>query len=74
VEAEAYFLACQCYVELTPVRAAVMSGPADYRWSSFAANSGAYRDAIRESTNSGFGLGSDRFQRQVAAMLGRRTW
>jgi hypothetical protein len=25
-------------------------------------------------TNGGFALGSDRFQRQIASMVGRRTW
>ena len=29
---------------------------------------------IRAATNGGFTLGSDRFQREIAAMLGRRTW
>ncbi len=30
--------------------------------------------ALRDATNGGFALGSDRFQRQIAAMVGRRTW
>ena len=30
--------------------------------------------ALRGATNGGFALGSDRFQRQIAAMVGRRTW
>jgi putative transposase len=30
--------------------------------------------ALREATNGGFVLGSQRFQRQIAAMVGRRTW
>lgn len=30
--------------------------------------------ALRDATNGGFALGSPRFQRQIAAMLGRRTW
>ena len=30
--------------------------------------------AIRDSTNGEFVLGSDRFQRQIASMVGRRTW
>lgn len=29
---------------------------------------------IRESANGGFVLGSERFQREIAFMLGRRTW
>jgi putative transposase len=31
-------------------------------------------DQIRSATNGGFVLGSERFQQQIAAMLGRRTW
>ena len=30
--------------------------------------------ALRDATNGGFVLGSDRFQQQIAAMIGRRTW
>jgi putative transposase len=30
--------------------------------------------AIRDATNGGFVLGSERFQRQIAAMVGRRAW
>jgi putative transposase len=29
---------------------------------------------IRTATNGGFALGGERFQREIAAMLGRRTW
>ena len=34
----------------------------------------AWVDSLRAGANGGFVLGSDRFQRQVAALLGRRTW
>ena len=111
VEADAYFFACQRYVELNPVRTGMVLDPAAYPWSSFTANAGARPDAVitphplyltlgptpatratvyqalftevldpawvdslRACTNGGFVLGSDRFQRQVAAMVGRRTW
>jgi len=30
--------------------------------------------AIRDATNGGFALGNERFQRQIAVMVGRRTW
>ncbi len=30
--------------------------------------------ALRDATNGGFVLGSQRFQRQIATMVGRRTW
>ena len=38
VDAEAYLLACQRYIELNPVRAGMVGHPAEYRWSSFRAN------------------------------------
>jgi putative transposase len=34
VDTERYFLVCQRYVELNPVRAGLAADPADYRWSS----------------------------------------
>ena len=38
IDAEAYLLLCQRYVELNPVRAGMVLHPGDYRWSSFQAN------------------------------------
>jgi putative transposase len=38
VQREAYFLACQRYIELNPVRARMVERPGDYRWSSYRAN------------------------------------
>jgi putative transposase len=38
VQAETYLLACQRYIELNPVRAAMVEDPAHYRWSSYRAN------------------------------------
>lgn len=38
VENEYYFLTCQRYVELNPVRAAIVAHPGAYRWSSYSAN------------------------------------
>ncbi|HEX2830394.1 MAG TPA: transposase [Burkholderiales bacterium] len=35
VAAEDYFLTCCRYIELNPVRAGMVSHPADYRWSSY---------------------------------------
>jgi hypothetical protein len=32
---ENYLLACQRYIELNPVRAAMVAHPAEYRWSSY---------------------------------------
>jgi putative transposase len=38
VQSEAYVLACYRYIELNPVRAGIVSSPADYRWSSYSSN------------------------------------
>ena len=38
VQADAYLLLCQRYVELNPVRAGMVDDPAHYRWSSYRAN------------------------------------
>jgi putative transposase len=38
VQADAYLLLCQRYIELNPVRAAMVDDPALYRWSSYRAN------------------------------------
>jgi len=35
---EAYFLGCQRYIELNPVRAGMAEHPGEYRWSSYGAN------------------------------------
>lgn len=111
IEADAYLLACQRYIELNPVRARMVAAAGEYRWSSYRANAlgaadtavtphalyrelatsdearrAAYRrlfedelsaevlGRLRECTNGGFVLGSAKFERQLAAMLGRRTW
>jgi putative transposase len=38
VQADTYLLLCHRYIELNPVRAEMVSDPADYRWSSYRAN------------------------------------
>lgn len=38
VQTDTYFLLCQRYIELNPVRARMVGGPADYVWSSYRAN------------------------------------
>ncbi|MCX7167619.1 MAG: hypothetical protein NTV11_15280 [Rhodocyclales bacterium] len=44
VQAEAYLLACMRYIELNPVRAAMVTDPGAYRWSSYRANGLAQPD------------------------------
>ena len=38
IQAETYLLACMRYIELNPVRAAMVEDPAHYRWTSYRAN------------------------------------
>ncbi|WP_214000019.1 transposase [Arsukibacterium sp.] len=38
VDCDQYFLSCQRYIELNPVRAMMVPHPADYHWSSYHAN------------------------------------
>ncbi|HUG79408.1 MAG TPA: transposase [Burkholderiales bacterium] len=46
VESGRYVLACYRYIELNPVRAAMVSHPGTYPWSSFAGNAGTREDAL----------------------------
>ncbi|QDX79882.1 hypothetical protein B9N43_00535 [Denitratisoma sp. DHT3] len=45
VQAETYLLVCMRYIELNPVRAAMVADPGDYRWSGYRANGLAQPDA-----------------------------
>lgn len=38
IDADHYLLTCQRYIELNPVRAGIVTDPADYRWSSYRSN------------------------------------
>lgn len=46
VQAEDYLLLCQRYIELNPVRAAMVDDPAHYRWSSYRSNGLGQPDAL----------------------------
>jgi putative transposase len=46
VASEHYVLACYRYIELNPVRAGMVSHPAEYPWSSYAANSQGRLDPV----------------------------
>ena len=45
-QSEDYVLACYRYIELNPVRAAMVRHPRDYRWTSFHANGDGRKDAL----------------------------
>ena len=38
IQADTYLLSCQRYIELNPVRAAMVDDPAHYRWTSYRHN------------------------------------
>lgn len=46
IDTEAYLLTCMRYIELNPVRAAMVAHPADYPWSSYAMNALGRADAL----------------------------
>ena len=46
IEADGYLLACQRYIELNPVRAAMVAAPGDYPWSSYRANALGIADPV----------------------------
>lgn len=46
IDSERYFLQCSRYIETNPVRAGLVSSPADYRWSSFRSNAEGQPDSL----------------------------
>lgn len=66
VEEDAYFLACQRYIELNPVRAGMTETPGEYHWSSYQSN-GLGRSSTLASPHSLYlGLGRTRNARLKA--------
>ncbi len=47
VDQETYLFVCQKYIELNPVRAGLVSDPADYHWSSYQANALGVESKLR---------------------------
>jgi putative transposase len=66
LETQLYFLACSRYVELAPVRAQLVSEPADYPWSSYAHHAGLRPDATVSDHSLYWALGNTPFQREAA--------
>jgi putative transposase len=46
IQQENYLLTCQRYIELNPVRAAMVQAPGEYRWSSYGTNAGDESSAV----------------------------
>lgn len=66
VQEEDYLLGCQRYIELNPVRANMVSHPAEYRWSSYRSNAQGEADVLVQPHQLYTSLGSDALTRQVA--------
>jgi putative transposase len=66
VQAETYLLTCQRYIELNPVRAAMVDDPAHYRWTSYRANALGQTDARLTPHALYLALGSNDKDRQTA--------
>lgn len=63
---ETYLLACQRYIELNPVRAGMVTHPAEYRWSSYRANAQGEPDGLIQAHPIYAALGQDGQPRQAA--------
>jgi putative transposase len=66
VEADAYLLTCMRYIELNPVRAAMVRDPASYRWSSHPANGHGHDDGLLTRHSLYLELGATDPDRQAA--------
>jgi len=68
IQSETYLLRCQRYIELNPVRAAMVDDPAHYRWSSYRHNALGQSNPYltQHPLYLGLGLGNDEKTRQVA--------
>lgn len=63
---EGCLLACQRYLELNPVRAAMVDHPGEYRWSSYGANAQGQGDVLLRPHALYLGLGANPEVRQAA--------
>jgi len=66
VQNERYFLACQRYIELNPVRAGMVADPANYSWSSYRAHAFGKRPTMWKPHDEYLALGSNQQSRQSA--------
>ena len=60
-----YFLACLRYIELNPVRAGMVQGPADYIWSSYRANGLGLKSRLCQPHPQYLALGATPRERQA---------
>ncbi len=65
VETERYFLVCQRYIELNPVRAGMTARPFDHDWSSYRANAHGQENVLITPHAIYTGLGGAEIERQA---------
>jgi len=70
VQSDDHLLRCYRYLELNPVRAAMVATPAYYRWSSHAANALGHSDPLLTPHHGYLALGFD----QASRLDAYRTW
>ena len=66
IQSERYLLACRAYIDLTPVRAAMVAQPQDYPWSSHAHYLGRRVDPLLTPHALVWELGNTPFAREAA--------
>lgn len=66
IDSEAYALVCYRYIELNPVRANMVSHPAEYPWSSFRGNALGVHDELLTPHPLFLALGGSEGERQAA--------
>jgi putative transposase len=65
IDCEAWFLACCRYIDLNPVRAGIVSNPADYTWSSYCVLADGAGDGLVSPHQVYLALGADAAARQA---------
>jgi len=65
-QTEGYFLACQRYIELNPVRAGMVAHPGEYTWSSYRANAQGESSSLIVAHEVYRALGQDAARQQAA--------
>lgn len=66
IQSERYLLSCMRYIELNPVRAGMVVGPGDYRWSSYQANAIGATNQLITPRDEYLALDGDAHTRQQA--------
>ena len=66
IDTDAYLLACYRYIDLNPVRAAMVGSPADYRWSSYRCHAGLEKSGLLDDSDIYRALGQDKATRGSA--------